>query len=244
MMRVLWSLFYVAPLIALSTVIHGTASMVISWFDSDPRKQNLCERSWANNLLWIAGVKVTVEGLERLKPGESYVFASNHLSYLDTPVVLARIPAHFRFLAKSGLFRVPFMGWHLSRAGHISVPLDEPRAALKTLSKAAELLRAEKISLLIFPEGGRSETGVMQEFKDGAAYLAIKGQVPLVPIVLIGVRDRLPMHSLTFSRGPVRLIVSDPIPTAGLRLSDRAALTQTVRDRIAGMLENKELGEE
>ena len=231
-----WSAIWVAPLIVLATIFWGTASMVISWFSSDPKKQNLCERNWAKTLLWAAGVKVAIEGLEKLKPGESYVFASNHLSYLDTPVVLANIPSHFRFLAKQELFKIPFMGWHLGRAGHISVPLDDPRASLRTLSGAAKLLQSEKISLLIFPEGGRSEDGLLQEFKDGAAYLALKGQVPLVPIVLIGVRDRLPMGSLVFTRGPVHLKISEPILTTGKPLSERGPLTELTRARIVEML--------
>ena len=236
MMAAVWSAIYVAPLIVLATIYWGTLSMVISWFSSDPRKQNWCERTWAKTLLWIAGVRVSIEGLHHLRPGESYVFSSNHLSYLDTPVVLASIPALFRFLAKSELFKIPFMGWHLGRAGHISVPLDDPRASIRTLSKAAALLQAEKISLLVFPEGGRSETGILQEFRDGAAYLALKSQVPLVPIALMGVRDRLPMGSLVFRRGKVTLRVSKPIETAGLRLSERGRITEELRERIVGML--------
>ncbi len=233
-----WSAIYVAPMIVLATVFWGTASMVISWFSSDPSKQNMCERNWAKTLLWIAGVRVSIEGLEKLRPGESYVFASNHLSYLDTPVVLANIPSHFRFLAKSELFKIPFMGWHLGRAGHISVPLDDPRASLRTLSGAAALLQRENISLLLFPEGGRSETGELQEFKDGAAYLSLKGQVPIVPIVLIGVRDRLPMGSLVFRRGSVKLKISDPILTKGKPLSHRGELTAQIRERIVSMLDS------
>ena len=235
-MAAVWSAIYVIPLIILATVFWGTASMVLFWIDRDPHKQNMCERNWACMLLWIAGVDLTIEGLDRVKPGESYIFASNHLSYLDTPVVLGHIPAMFRFLAKSELFKIPFMGWHLGRAGHISVPLDDPRASLRTLSKAAALLQSEKISLLLFPEGGRSETGVLQDFKDGAAYLAIKGRVPMVPIALIGVRNRLPMGSLVFHRGKVRLKISEPISTVGMKLSDRGALTEQTRARIAAML--------
>ena len=92
---------------------------------------------WARSMLFFGGIKVEVEGLEKIDPNGRYVFASNHLSYIDTPVVFSRIPVQFRFLAKSGLFKIPFLGWHLKDAGHISVPLEEPHGALRTLSSAA-----------------------------------------------------------------------------------------------------------
>jgi 1-acyl-sn-glycerol-3-phosphate acyltransferase len=180
-------------------------------------------------------VKVKVEGLEHIDPKASYVFTSNHLSYMDTPVVLANIPAQFLFLAKEELFRIPFMGWHLKRAGHVPVPLENPRAALRTLGHAAELLKAGR-STFIFPEGGRSATGVLDSFNDGAAFLAIRAQVPMVPVALIGTREVLPMHSLTFHRGPVKLRIGSPIPTEGLTTRQRVELTATLRQKIVEML--------
>ena len=114
---------------------------------------------------------------------------------MDTPVVLANIPVQFRFLAKSGLFQIPLLGTHLARAGHIPVPRDDARAAVKTMTTAAQVIRERGISLLIFPEGGRSHTGELASFKEGAAYIAIRAGVPLVPIVLKGTREVLPFGS-------------------------------------------------
>ncbi len=178
-------------------------------------------RVWARSLLVFGHVKVIVEGLEKIDPEGRYVFASNHLSYVDTPVVFTNIPVQFRFLAKQGLFQIPFLGWHLSTAGHIPVRLDDPRAALKILSRAAELIQTRGISLLIFPEGGRSDDGLLHEFKDGASYIAIKAQAPLVPLAIIGTREVLPMHSAMLRRGTVTLRVGDPISTVGMCSSDR-----------------------
>jgi 1-acyl-sn-glycerol-3-phosphate acyltransferase len=183
-MALFWSVVFVDPLILLSTLFFG----VISLFASGQLMMK-CARTWARSLLAIAGVRVKVEGLEKLTPGASYVFASNHLSYMDTPVILANIPADFRFMAKDGLFKIPLLGTHLSQAGHIPVPRHDPRAAVKTMTLAAESIRTRNISLLIFPEGGRSHDGVLKPFKDGAAYIAIKAGVPIVPLDLRHARN-------------------------------------------------------
>ena len=111
-----------APLIILATIGFGLVSLVISLFETSGRKQIAVARVWARFLLWGSGVRVKIEGLEKIAPNGSYVFVSNHLSYMDTPVVLANIPVQFRFLAKRGLFQIPLLGTHLARAGHIPVP--------------------------------------------------------------------------------------------------------------------------
>ena len=166
-MALFWSLVFVDPLIIFSTLFFGVISLVSSLFDPTGRFMMKTARVWARSLLAIAGVKVKVEGLEKLTPGASYVFASNHLSYMDTPVILTHIPADFRFMAKDGLFKIPLLGTHLGQAGHIPVPREDPRAAVKTMTLAADTIRSRNISILIFPEGGRSHDGVLKPFKDG-----------------------------------------------------------------------------
>ena len=231
----LWSL-WVIPMIVVSTFVHGVVSNVWSLFDRAPAPQLRVARAWAKSLLWIAGVKVEVEGLEHIRAGGNYVFVANHVSYMDTPVVLGNVPEQFLFLAKSGLFKIPLLGWHLQRAGHVSVPLDDVRGTLKTLSQAAVLIR-EGRSTLVFPEGGRSETGELREFKDGAAFIAIRAQVPVVPMALIGMRQILQMHTLRFRRGHVKLRIGQPIPTADLTIKQREELTAQARAQVVEMLE-------
>jgi len=158
---------------------------------------------------------------------------------MDTPAALANIPVQFRFMAKKGLFSIPFLGWHLARAGHIPVFRDNPRAAVKTLGLAAEAIQKHGISLIVFPEGGRTRTGELRDFKDGAAYIAIRAGVPLVPMALKGSRAILPFGSGTPRRGVIEMRIGDPIPTAGLKLHDRARLTQQVRDRVVELLQEQ-----
>jgi 1-acyl-sn-glycerol-3-phosphate acyltransferase len=227
----LWTFLVVDPLIILSTIFCGTVAALTS-----PKTQTLMARLWGRSILKFARVKMEVKGLEHIQPGQGYVFASNHLSYMDTPAILSSIPVDFRFLAKEELFKIPFMGDHLKRAGHIAVPLNDPRGSIRTLAMAAKTIQSLGISLLVFPEGGRSNTGELQEFKDGAAYLAIKAQAPIVPLAIIGTRAVLPMHGKKISSGKVRLIIGEAIPTAGLSIRNRAELTTTMRERIVDML--------
>jgi 1-acyl-sn-glycerol-3-phosphate acyltransferase len=223
------------PLIILTTMLMGTISLIVSLFDKGGEKQLVVARYWSKMLLVIAGIKMQVEGLEKLDVNQSYVFASNHLSLMDTPVVIAHIPVQFRFLAKKGLFQIPFIGTHLKRAGHIPVPREDPRTRVKIMTEAARLIRERKISMLVFPEGGRSLTG-LQPFREGAAYIAIKAGVPIVPIALIGTDDILPMGSIHVRPGKVILKISEPIPTKGLTLHDRQELTSRVRERVVELL--------
>jgi len=224
------------PLIALCTALMGTLSLVSTLFDSTGRLPHRIARIWSRMVLAVSGVRVSVEGLEKIRPGGSYVIVSNHLSLMDTPLVLAWIPLQFRFLAKRGLFKVPFIGYHLSRAGHIPIPRGDARGSLKAMAETARLIRERGISALVFPEGGRSP-GELREFKEGAAYIAITAGVPAVPVAIQGTRAVLPMGSLAVRPGRVSLRIGDPIPTAGLTLKDREALTRQLRERILEMLQ-------
>ncbi len=221
----------------MATIVFGSISLLVSFFDSTGVIQIRVARLWARTLLAVSGTRVRVEGLEQIDPEASYVFISNHLSYMDTPVALAHIPAQFRFLAKRGLFQIPFLGQHLSRAGHIPVPRGDPRAAVKVMQTAAETIQRKKISLLIFPEGGRSHDGRLQSFKEGGAYIAIRAGVPVVPLVILGTRTVLPYGSGVVKSGEVTLRILPPIETSNLTSKDRGPLTDRLRTLIANQLE-------
>ncbi|HVN05205.1 MAG TPA: lysophospholipid acyltransferase family protein [Bryobacteraceae bacterium] len=223
------------PLIVLATILFGSMSLVASAFDKTGRTQHALARVWARVLLRVSGVRVHVEGLEKLQPDASYVLVANHRSYMDTPVVLAHIPLQFRFFAKQGLFRIPLLGGHLRRAGHLPVVRGDPRASLKSVSAGARLIVQRGVSVLLFPEGGRSPAG-MRDFKEGAAYLAIKAGVPAVPIGIGGTRQVLPMGSAVVQPRPVTLRIGDPIPTAGLKPTARGGLTETLQKRVAELM--------
>lgn len=224
------------PLIIVSTIFFGVISIVIALFDKTGDTAIGAARAWAKSLLLVSGVHVKVEGLEHIAPNGSYVIVSNHLSYMDTPVVLANIPVQFRFLAKRGLFQIPFLGTHLGQAGHIPVPRGDPRASIKTMQQAAEVIQQRGISMLIFPEGGRSRDGNLRPFKEGAAYIAIRAGVPILPVAIIGTNRILPFGSGTPRPGSATLKIFPPIETRGRTLKERGELTDHIRQLIAGTL--------
>jgi 1-acyl-sn-glycerol-3-phosphate acyltransferase len=238
-MRRLRGLLIADPAIILATLFFGITSYAASFFDPLERKQARLAQLWARTVLFASGIKVIVEGLEHIDPAGSYIFIANHLSYIDTPTVLANIPVQFRFLAKLGLFQIPLLGGHLKRGGHIPVPRSDPRGSVKTMQTAAEVINKKRISLLVFPEGGRSHDGILKTFKEGGAYIAIRAGVPVVPTVLIGTQVILPYGVGIVEAGTVKLRILRPITTHDLTLKDRGALSKRLRELIANELRSE-----
>jgi 1-acyl-sn-glycerol-3-phosphate acyltransferase len=220
------------PLMAVATIVMATVALTVTLWDKSGRTPHAMARFWARMLLVFGFVRCHATGLEKLDPKGSYVLVSNHASYFDTPAILTSIPLQFRFFAKKGLFSIPFMGWFLGRAGHLSVDRGDARTSLKSMSEGARLIKQRGISMLLFPEGGRS-LDHMREFKEGAAYIAIKAGVPIVPIGLVNTRNVLRMHSKVIHPGQVELHVGDPIPTEGMSLSDRGRLNTMLEEQVA-----------
>jgi 1-acyl-sn-glycerol-3-phosphate acyltransferase len=230
--RKLPAIFFSFPAIILATILMGTVSLITSIWDRTGETQHRVARAWSRMLLALGFVKCRVYGIEKLEPGGSYVLVSNHASYMDTPAILSSVPVQFRFFAKRGLFSIPFLGWHLQRAGHLPVVRDDPRASLRAMSDGAKLIHARGVSLLLFPEGGRSEKR-MRPFREGAAWIAIKAGVPAVPIGLVNTRKVLPMHTGVIRPGTIEVHVGDPIETAGMALHDRGRLNDMLQHRVA-----------
>lgn len=222
------------PLIWFYTVVLGTLSLLSSLFDSSGVIQHEFARLWARMILGTIGAQITVEGLEKIDTSKAHVYVVNHLSALDIPVLYASLPFQFRILAKRELFRYPFMGWHLRRSGQIPVVLDNPKASIRSLQLAVTAVK-NNMSLLVFPEGGRSEDGQLQPFMGGAFFAAIRAQADIVPMVLLGTYETLKMNSFHIRPRPLRLLVAAPISTAGLTTRDTESLTASAREVIADM---------
>jgi 1-acyl-sn-glycerol-3-phosphate acyltransferase len=207
-------------------------SHICSLWDRAGRTQHRLARQWARMLLAVSFVRATVRGAEKLDPDTSYVVVTNHSSYMDIPALYHALPLQLRFFAKKGLFSIPLLGWHLRRAGHLAVIRGDARASMKSMSEGAKLIRERGISVLLFPEGGRTETGI-RPFKEGAAYIAIKAGVPIVPVGLVNMRGVLPMHSLLLRPAKVEVNVGDPINTTGMTLHDRGRLNEMLQEQVA-----------
>jgi 1-acyl-sn-glycerol-3-phosphate acyltransferase len=219
------------PLVAAATGFFGTISLVCGVWDKSGRQQHAIASVWARVLLWIAMSPVTLEHAERLPVGGAAVYASNHLSYYDTPVVFAKLPFQFRILAKAPLWKVPFIGWYLERSGQVPIDQSSGRAGVVSLARGARALEAG-MPMVIFPEGGRAFNGELQPMLAGAAWMAIKAQVPLVPMTLVGTYELLPIHVYALKPRPIKLIVGEPISTVGMSTRDAEALTETLRGII------------
>jgi len=225
------SYFIFVPLTYLCTAVMGSLALLSSLFERDGRMQHWFAQHWARMVLKILFVRVRATGRERIDFSRPAVYAANHLSSLDIPLLYACLPFQFRIMAKRELFSYPFLGWHLRRSGQISVALGDARASLRSLNQASQTLR-EGMPMVVFPEGGRSPDGRLQEFMGGAFYAALKAQVPVVPIVILGVRELLPMNSFHCLPGEVDLVFCDPVSTEGMTPRDMDKLSARVRQVI------------
>ena len=231
MFSYLRSVLWMCPLIGLATVFMGTVSLGASLFDRTGSLQHKVAAAWGRLLLRICMVRVDVVGAENLVPNQQYVFVSNHFSLIDTPAMFGSMPREFRILARADLWRIPFLGWHLKRAGHIPVERRNPRGAARSMADAAESLRAGS-SLLIFPEGGRTRQATMRPFKHGAAAIAIQAECPIVPMVLLGTRKILPPNSAHLHPGRAELRIGQPVSTSGLTNRDSGRLIADVQEIV------------
>jgi 1-acyl-sn-glycerol-3-phosphate acyltransferase len=212
------------PLIALATAFFGCISLVCGLWDRSGRQQHFIARVWARVLLIISLSPVELVGEGNLAGSGSAVYASNHLSYYDTPVLFAKLPFQFRILAKQSLWKAPFIGWYLNRSGQLPIDAHSGRSAIAGLLRGVKTLQAG-MPLVLFPEGGRSETGRMTPFQSGAAFMAIKAQVPLIPVALIGTYELLPIHVYHLKPCPVKIVIGAPIVTTGVSTREAEALT-------------------
>jgi len=219
------------PLVGLATTVFGCVSLIAGLWDTSGRQQHAIARAWARTLLWITISGVSIEGAGKLRHHPTAVYVSNHLSYMDIPVLFAQLPFQFRILAKQSLWKIPFVGWYLHRSGQVPIDSSNSRSAVAGLLRGVATLRSG-LPLVLFPEGGRTPNGHLQTMQSGSAWMAIRAQVPIVPLTLIGTYELLAMHTYTLQPRPLRIHVGDPISTAGLTTRDADALTQQVHRAI------------
>lgn len=195
-------------------------------------------RAWARRILFCAGIKIEITGLENIEKGKSYVFVANHSSYFDIPAVFVAIPQQMRIMYKKELEKIPLFGWYLWASDFIPVERQESSSARRSLSKAMRLVR-EDVSVLLFPEGTRSVDGKLQEFKRGAFILALKSGKELVPLTIIGSHKLLPKGKIYFTSGKINLIVEKPIDVRAFSTSnDLDSLVKIVWGKIYQNLRN------
>lgn len=214
--------------------ITGVASVAVSVLSlKDAKAADPALVLWARSVLASAGVQHEAVGLEHIPEEGHVVFVSNHQSHYDALVNFAHIRKHTRYVAKAELFKIPVFGGAMRRAGNIRVERTGGGGDRARLSDAVRAVQ-ERVSVLFFAEGTRSTDGRLRPFKKGAAALAIQAGVPVVPMAVSGTRLILPKGGRAVRWGQkVALVVGEPIPTAGLTLQDRDALTLKLEDAVA-----------
>ncbi len=214
--------------VVLVTVVVSTTVIVCSFFSRTGNGPHLLARFWANSILWVARVKVTVSGAEKLDPNRSYIYMPNHQSNADIPLLLGRLPVQFRWLAKAELFKIPVFGRAMRGVGYISIDRSNRKLAFESLERAARTIR-NGTSLLIFPEGTRSRDGHILPLKKGGFVLSVDSGVPIVPIIIRGTRDIIPKGNFMVRPAPVTMQILDPVETAGYTRKTKDALLEHIR---------------
>jgi 1-acyl-sn-glycerol-3-phosphate acyltransferase len=218
--------------IVLSTVVIGLLAIAGTWIVRRAWVVDRLGRLWSRCIVWACGIDLEVVGLERLRPGQSYVLISNHLSNFDIWCTMARMPFVVRFVAKQELLRVPIFGQALAVSGHIVIDRRQPEVAIDRINDAATRTD-EGMGILFYAEGTRSRDGKVHAFKKGGVSLAIRTQLPVVPVSVSGTRKFLPRGCAVIRPGGrVRIVIGDPIPTAGLDYEQRDALNERVRQVV------------
>jgi 1-acyl-sn-glycerol-3-phosphate acyltransferase len=228
------SYLFLDPLIWFYTLAMGLAALPGGLFDRDGRRLHWFSFAWSWLIMKSIFSPVTVTGLEKIDTTKTHVYAANHASALDIPVLYVYLPLQFRIAFKKELLAYPVVGWQLKRSGQICLDQQNPTRSVSAIKSAVKSLRAG-MPLVIFPEGGRTDNGYIKPFLPGAFFLAIKAQVDIVPIALVGTFELLPMDTYHIRCRPLEMRVGDPIPTAGLTVRDMEALSVRVQAALEAL---------
>jgi 1-acyl-sn-glycerol-3-phosphate acyltransferase len=221
------SYFVFDPLIWFYTVILGIISIPVSLFGEKERILHGFARFWSQLIMKTISSPVRVTGLENTDVSKPTVIAVNHASAIDIPVLYVYLPFQFRIVFKKELLVYPIVGWHLRRSGQVCIDQQNPSRSIGSIRAALKGLKSG-IPLVIFPEGGRTSDGEIKPFLPGAFFLAIKAQVDVIPVALIGTYELLPMDTFHIKCRPLEMRVGKPISTAGYTLRDLDALSAKV----------------
>src|SRR5574337_163637 len=230
------TLRYLVSLV-IFTARRGLQSIVPAIFGVKFRPGGVYDRAgrgWGRDMLRGIGADVSIEGLDRLEPGRSYVYAANHASFLDVWLLFALLPGSVRFVAKKELLRIPFFGRAIRASGQIPIDRGNLREAFSAYDEAAAAIR-RGLSAIVFAEGTRSRDGSIRPFKKGPFVLAIAAGAPVVPVRIEGTFRALPPGSWRPRRVPVRVRLGDPIPTEGMQYDDRGHLAEQTRAAVLAL---------
>ena len=225
------SYFLLDPLIWLYTLVMGLLALPGGLFDRSGRRLHWFSTAWSWLIMKSIFSPMKVTGLDNIDASRPHVFAANHASALDIPVLYVNLPFQFRIVFKKELLAYPIVGWQLKRSGQVCIDQQKPTNSIAAIRSAVKSLKAG-MPLVIFPEGGRTPDGEIKPFLPGAFFLAIKAQVDVVPVALVGTFELLPMDTYHIKCRPLEMRVGEPISTAGLTIRDMEALSAKVQKAL------------
>ena len=225
------SYFLFDPLIWFYTLGMGLLALPGGLFDRSGRRLHWFSSAWSKLIMKTIFSPVTVTGLVNIDTSKPHVYAVNHGSALDIPVIYANLPFQFRIAFKKELLSYPVVGWQLKRSGQVCIDQQNPSHSVSSIRAALKGLKAG-LPLVIFPEGGRTPDGEIKPFLSGAFFLAIKAQVDVVPVALVGTYELLPMNTYHIKSRPLEMRVGAPISTAGLKGHDLQKLSARVQKAV------------
>ena len=217
-------------------------TILTSFVSTDGETPHKVARIWAKCILAASNIKVTVKGLSNLDRTGSYIYMPNHVSNFDIPVLQAYLPVQFRWLAKAELFKIPIFGYAMKRAGYISINRFDRKSAIQSLNKAAEIIR-NGTSVIIFPEGTRSQNQNIQSFKKGGFVLAVDSGVPIIPIIIHGTWTIMQKKQILVRPGNVVLEIKKPIKTSDYTRKTKDDLMEKIRNIILDSYEKNKKNE-
>jgi 1-acyl-sn-glycerol-3-phosphate acyltransferase len=232
MWRALFFFVFLVPLTLGCSII----AIIGSLFDTTGAFAHGCARFWSRTSLAMAGVKLTVSGLNWVPIEGPVIYMGNHQSNFDILALTSAIPRRFSWLAKEELFRVPFFGEAMRRAGYIPLDRSDGRQALKSIDEAARRIR-EGVSVVVFPEGTRTYDGTLLPFKKGGFILASRAAVPVVPFTINGSMAINPRNRFELYPGAISITFAEPVRPEGTGNTARELLLEQVRAAITRGLE-------
>jgi 1-acyl-sn-glycerol-3-phosphate acyltransferase len=216
------------PLIWLYTLVLGLLALPGGLFDKSGRRLHWFSQAWSWLIMKTILSPVKVIGLDKIDTSKPHVYAVNHASAMDIPVLYVYLPFQFRIVFKKELLAYPVVGWQLKRSGQVCIDQQKPTNSIAAIRSAVKSLKAG-MPLVIYPEGGRTPDGEIKPFLPGAFFLAIKAQVDIVPIALIGTFELLPMNTYHIKCRPLEMRVGEPISTVGMTMRDMETVSEKVR---------------
>jgi len=222
------SYFILDPLVWVYTLVMGILALPGGLFDRSGRRLHWFSRAWSWLIMKTILSPVKVTGLDKIDTSKPHVYAVNHASALDIPVLYVYLPFQFRIVFKKELLSYPIVGWQLKRSGQVCIDQQKPTNSIAAIRSAVKSLKAG-MPLVIYPEGGRTPDGEIKPFLPGAFFLAIKAQVDIVPVALVGTYELLPMNTYHIKCRPLEMRVGEPISTAGLTMRDMEVVSAKVK---------------